>query len=728
MFGAAAYAILGLASSTRGEETTEILDLNTTVLAYVMVTGGCGLFLSIVLFFYRAHVTHQKIRAYLQNEVDDLAEKLYGVKEGLQSATVNVQQAPRPSHASAPGAAPPMVGRLSIQEALPNASALTSILEDDDDDHDEHMVGGRAKDASEFLRQMHDRANKRKHGHGPRMPAFSSFIKTLVVWLVLSLGALFFWLRYAEMLPASVLEALPETYSTTYHVLAIACSILSGVILIYELLTLTKNGQIFLDSTFQLLKAVYIGFLMIVVSMLYIPISRQALSVFVCKKQECLQGEWYPLQSPGSESTLWSYVTQFASSYVDAVNAIGGTNGTDNAGDDALLTMRPAESCQPCSFLGAPRVNSGGSSCPADLTTELCPPSQSLRLTAAPQIDCNQQWVFYIPGVLLTLCMITVGVPYMFYNLTHRHVAMYESLDIYEKNKAEEKKQKQMARRGIFKHAEKEYNPHELDDLWRRRVRRAVRNRAKNLYSDFQYKWRYWKLVVMGFKFLIVFVPFVVDLLQARGVHHVTLTPILMLVIHAAMFLLSLYAHPYIDKRPDMLSIAISFANVFNWCLLLTTAMRIRSPNFIIYIVLTVNIIVPILSLFLGWYLNVRRDRKLTGALNAKTNKRKYLTIQLVQKKRRMIERKINEFTLRVLASWTWMLLITTLIAGELIFIGTFAEAALTPVSGHTSSRLETRDDIVMCYREEYARNQSSSPLATGPPSRRIAAVCHDRT
>ena len=115
-----------------------------------------------------------------------------------------------------------------------------------------------------------------KHGHGPRMPAFSSFIKTLVVWLVLSLGALFFWLRYAEMLPASVLEALPETYSTTYHVLAIACSILSGVILIYELLTLTKNGQIFLDSTFQLLKAVYIGFLMIVVSMLYIPISRQA--------------------------------------------------------------------------------------------------------------------------------------------------------------------------------------------------------------------------------------------------------------------------------------------------------------------------------------------------------------------------------------------------------------------------------------------------------------------
>ena len=45
----------------------------------------------------------------------------------------------------------------------------------------------------------------KKHGHGPRMPKFSSFMKTLTAWFVLSLCALFFWLR---------LGAVHEKYKT----------------------------------------------------------------------------------------------------------------------------------------------------------------------------------------------------------------------------------------------------------------------------------------------------------------------------------------------------------------------------------------------------------------------------------------------------------------------------------------------------------------------------------
>ena len=53
---------------------------------------------------------------------------------------------------------------------------------------------------------------------------------------------------------------------------------------------------------------------------------------------------------------------------------------------------------------------------------------------------------------------------------------------------------------------------------------------------------------------------------------------------------------------------------------------------------------------------------------------------------------------------WTWFLLICAFVACEFIFIGTFAEAAITPVRGHTSS-LGARSDIVDCYQEEYARS-----------------------
>ena len=193
----------------------------------------------IMLFFYEAHKTHSKIRKYLQTEVDDLLEKLAGVQAGLETVE---------THGKRGG---------GVQEALPNASLLKSMLQvsahhlsspphlsshllhtsllvsssphlssprhspltnptpfpwqptQEDNEHEE-LVGGRATDSAEFLRQMNERAARKKHGHGPRMPKFSSFVKTLLLWLILSVAALLFWLRSSRMLPASLLAGLPD--------------------------------------------------------------------------------------------------------------------------------------------------------------------------------------------------------------------------------------------------------------------------------------------------------------------------------------------------------------------------------------------------------------------------------------------------------------------------------------------------------------------------------------
>ena len=210
-----------------------------------------------------------------------------------------------------------------------------------------------------------------------------------------------------------MLRALPDEYGNSYYVGAMVASAASLLILIYELLTLSAYGQHVLDAIFSFLKQAYIGYLMVVVSFLYIPISRQALGIFICKRQECAQGEWFPLQSPGSESSVWTYLNRFASTYLEAARALG---RPEDAVPAAVLAMRPADSCAPCQWLGneralLPLVASGGNgtaaiaygdygvnsligSCPADLAVELCPPTSSLRLTAAPQIDCVQQWAF----------------------------------------------------------------------------------------------------------------------------------------------------------------------------------------------------------------------------------------------------------------------------------------------------------------------------------------------
>ena len=108
----------------------------------------------------------------------------------------------------------------------------------------------------------------------------------------------------------------------------------------------------------------------------------------------------------------------------------------------AVLSMRPADSCTACTWLGNDRLAGGaspanltygmGGACPAALSEALCPPSHSNRLSAAPQIDCDQQRAFLLPGALLTILMFTFGVPYVFYQLTRRHTSMYDSLDVYE--------------------------------------------------------------------------------------------------------------------------------------------------------------------------------------------------------------------------------------------------------------------------------------------------------
>ena len=179
-----------------------------------------------------------------------------------------------------------------------------------------------------------------------------------------------------------------------------------------------------------------------------------------------------------------------------------------------------------------------------------------------------------------------------------------------------------------------------------------------------------------------------------------------MLIIHSCMLLLVFFARPYLDNRPNMLALAISFANVFNYCLVLTAATQIQSPSWLIYMLIVVNIVLPLLSLLFGWYLNGRHSSAREEKLRMATQRRQYIPFPQVQKKRKAVERHINEFTLRVLASWTWGVLIASVVAGELIFIGTFAEAALTPVSGHTASSEGRLSDVAECYREEHARTQ----------------------
>ena len=340
----------------------------------------------------------------------------------------------------------------------------------------------------------------------------------------------------------------------------------------------------------------YVGFLLLVLTILYIPISRQALSVFVCQEANCGRGEWFPVQSPGTDADLSSYINEFASEYSQVVASYKMNNGTAVA-DSMVLSLAPPDSCEACAFLSGPGPDG---KCPAAMAAALCPSMHSLRLVAAPQIDCEAQWPYYIPGAILTLLMFTVGLPYLFYMLTHRHVKMYESLPVYAKEEKPRGKARvsasgrflgqtlgrSMSRR-FGHHAAEVFTWFEANDQWMRRVKGARRNRAKALYADFDYSWRYWKLIILGIKFVII----LIDAFKTQHADVLT-APTLMLCAHACLLLLLLFAHPYTDRRPDSFSISIAVANVFNYCVLLMMGMRVTAPSYMLTFLLLVNFLV----------------------------------------------------------------------------------------------------------------------------------------
>ena len=198
--------------------------------------------------------------------------------------------------------------------------------------------------------------------------------------------------------------------------------------------------------------------------------------------------------------------------------------------------------------------------------------------------------------------------------------------------------------------------------------------------------------------------------------------PSLMLVIHACMLALLYVSHPYLDNKHNFFALTISFAYVFIYSLVLTVALRIPAEPWMLPLLLVVNLVLPPLAILAGWYLNQRKTESMNAKLREATHTRAYLPLPQVQKKRKTIERHINEFTLRVLASWTWGVLIASVVAG-----GSSSSARLprppSPVSGHTARRILSAPTSSTATARSTSAIRSSSASRTGPPSRRAAAA-----
>jgi len=133
-------------------------------------------------------------------------------------------------------------------------------------------------------------------------------------------------------------------------------------------------------------------------------------------------------------------------------------------------------------------------------------------------------------------------------------------------------------------------------------------------------------------------------------------------------------------------------------------------PEWMSFVMLFVNLGVPILALVWGWRLNVHHKKRKKA--EAEAEGKVYVPISMVklanespmvQRQRRLVERNINEYTLRFLVHWTMVLVLCSCLAGGIISMGSFAKVVMTPVQG-ASSPNDIPSTVDDCAREEFMR------------------------
>ena len=107
-------------------------------------------------------------------------------------------------------------------------------------------------------------------------------------------------------------------------------------------------------------------------------------------------------------------------------------------------------------------------------------------------------------------------------------------------------------------------------------------------------------------------------------------------------------------------------------------ATQVKLPHEILYVLIVVNVVFPVASIFVGWRIEIvrRRRAKKDGTFHV-TDMYKKPENSLVTKQRRLIERDINENTLRLLVSWSSIVVIFSCLGGGVICMGIFAKQAV---------------------------------------------------
>ena len=209
----------------------------------------------------------------------------------------------------------------------------------------------------------------------------------------------------------------------------------------------------------------------------------------------------------------------------------------------------------------------------------LCNGESDLLLVANPSLSCtNEIYKYFLPGSILMLVGFTMGVPVLYFRLVKKVSKFLRQIRVTE---------------------------NATDDKWL--VQSSVsKNSCSSLYNSFKMEWKYYKLLLMLYRLLIVLIfVFLTALDFTLG------TSIFLFLAHFSAFAFSIYSHPYSDKAAQFLFYTVIVINIGNCALVIMRAAQIYIDNTWLPVIVFINTCLPTLMFFIGYLLDRKRIRKL---------------------------------------------------------------------------------------------------------------------
>jgi len=301
------------------------------------------------------------------------------------------------------------------------------------------------------------------------------------------------------------LDLPDQTESSAGVLLRLGAIILLSIVCCLALRTLLsccKWGRKKLWQLHSLWVQYFIMLLFTILSFLYIPIVKITFEMFSFKAKTCNWGYKWP-----EKLSLIEQMQQ-----VD----IGAFDTSSECTKDC---------CEPCVYL---------TECP--IMNILCPKNTEKRLALDESLSFEQHILtWFVPAAGLISLSFILGVPYMYYSIINGHCQMLSKVKCDDD------------------HRDLEENKN-FNEIWRRNMG-YTDNSAKTLYEMFEQKWRYYKLLQILQKAILVMVTVMM-------VEWATEAIIISSSLHAVAFFAAAFSNPYISSATDYMASLCMFCDM----------------------------------------------------------------------------------------------------------------------------------------------------------------------